>query len=213
LLHHGVDVITSGNHIWHKSDIIPLLEREPRLLRPANYPPSAPGSGYGFYVASDGSRICVANLLGRALMDSVDDPFRGIDAILEEADRKGVTIRLIDFHAEATSEKIAFALHVDGRASAVVGTHTHVQTADERILPKGTGFITDLGMTGPESSIIGMQSASVIQRFLTQQPQRFEVADGSCAVNGAVIDISRETGRTTAIARVSIRDIASNDCE
>jgi len=203
----GVDVITLGNHAWHKSDVVGYIDREPRLLRPANYPEGTPGRGYGIYIASNGASVCVANLLGRAMMDPVDDPFRAGDAILADAKIRGAAICCFDFHAETTSEKQAFANYVDGRASVVAGTHTHVQTADNRVLARGTAFITDLGMTGPQDSILGMNSANVIARFMTHRPQRFEVAGGPCRLNGAVIEIDRQTGRAIKIDRIALSDI------
>lgn len=203
----GVDVITLGNHTWHKSEIIGYIDREPRLLRPANYPEGTPGRGWGMFEVANGSTVCVANLLGRALMDPVDDPFRAGDAVLAEARRAGVATVCFDFHAEATSEKQAFASYVDGRASIVAGTHTHVQTADNRVLAKGTAFITDIGMTGPQDSVIGMNTETIINRFLTHRPQRFELATGPCKLSGIVVDVASDTGRASRIERIAISDI------
>ncbi len=211
LLHAGVDVITLGNHTWHKSEIVGYLDREPRILRPANYPEGTPGRGSGVFMASNGAMVCVGNLLGRALMDPADDPFRAGDAILADGRAKGASIACIDFHAEATSEKRAFAQYVDGRATLVAGTHTHVQTPDNRILPKGTAFITDVGMTGPQDSVIGNNVETVLARFLTHRPQRFEVATGPCQLNGIVVDVARDTGKASRIERIFVRDIQVDD--
>jgi len=207
LLHLGVDVITSGNHAWKRSEIGAYMEREPRLLRPANYPPGAPGAGSGYFIASNGATVFVANFIGRALMEPLEDPFRMADTLLGEARVRNTVVTCIDFHAETTSEKQAFGLYVDGRASMVVGTHTHVQTADERVLPGGTAYITDVGMCGPQNSVIGMNPRTIITRFLTQRPQRFDVAEGPCMVSAVLVTVSRETGFATSIERLSKRDI------
>ncbi len=203
----GIDVITLGNHAWHKSEIVGFLDREARILRPANFPDGTPGRGSGVFVAANGAQVCVGNVLGRALMDPADDPFRAGDAILAEGRAKGATVAVIDFHAETTSEKRAFAQYVDGRATLVAGTHTHVQTADEHILPKGTAFITDIGMSGPQNSVIGNDIDSVVARFVTRRPQRFEVATGPCQVNAIVVDVDRSSGKATRIQRIALRDI------
>ncbi len=195
-----VDVITLGNHAWAKRDSHEYLDAEPRVLRPANYPPGAPGQGYGVYRAG-GVAFAVLSLQGRTFMDATDNPFRVADTILEEL-RAKTAIVLIDFHGEATSEKQAFGWYVDGRASAVIGTHTHVQTADERILPKGTAYLTDVGMTGPTDGIIGMDREAALARFLTSVPHRYEVADGPAHLCAAVIDIDAESGRATNIGRI-----------
>lgn len=207
LLKAGVDVITMGNHVWHKADGVAFLDKEPRLLRPANYPPGAPGHGSGVYLASNGAKVFVANVLGRALMESIDDPFRAVDVLIGEARASGASIVCIDFHAETTSEKQAIALYLDGRATFVAGTHTHVQTADERVLPHGTAFITDIGMCGPQNSVIGMNPETVLARFTTQRPQKFEVADGPCHVHGVLVTVVRQTGQATGIKRIMLRDI------
>jgi metallophosphoesterase (TIGR00282 family) len=200
MLRHDINVITLGNHAWGKRDIFPFLDEEPRLLRPDNYPPGAPGRGWGVYT-SPGGPIGVVSLQGRTFMEPVDDPFRAIDAILDNLHKRTRMI-FIDFHAEATSEKQAFGWHVDGRASAVVGTHTHIQTADERILPGGTAYLTDVGMTGPVDSVIGMKRDIVLPRFLSGLPARFEVAEGEAQLCGVMVDIDPLTGRATAIQRV-----------
>lgn len=198
----GIHVLTLGNHAWGKREIYPYLETEPRLLRPANYPPSAPGRGYGVYRSPAGP-VGVIALQGRTFMESVDDPFRAADAILE-ALRKETQVIFIDFHAEATSEKIAFGYYVDGRASAVVGTHTHVQTADERLLPQGTAYLTDVGMTGPVDSVIGMNREIVIHKFTSLLPARFEVAEGEAQLCAVLVDIDPATGRATGIQRLQV---------
>jgi metallophosphoesterase (TIGR00282 family) len=198
----GVDVVTGGNHIWHTREAPQLLDGEPRLLRPANYPAGTPGRGAGVFAAAGGARVAVLNLEGRAFMQPVLSPF---DYAREEVERlrAETPVIFIDMHAEATSEKAALAWLLDGRVSAVVGTHTHVQTADERILPGGTAFITDAGMTGPRDSIIGMSRESVLQRFLTLLPARFEVATGPAQLNGVFLEIDAETGHAAGIRRVN----------
>lgn len=206
LLREGVDVITLGNHTWSKRDIGAYLEREPRILRPANYPAGTPGRGWNILPARDGTRVGVANMMGRSFMEPLDDPFRMADTIME-AFRGVATVSFFDFHAEATSEKTAFGVYLDGRASVVVGTHTHVQTADERLLPRGTAYITDVGMVGPQDSIIGMNTEIVVRKFVTQMPTRFEVAEGPVVLCGIVADADAHTGRATHIERIQIRDI------
>lgn len=196
----GVNVVTLGNHAWGKREIYPYLDQEPRLLRPANYPAGAPGQGYGVYPSRFGP-VAVVSLQGRTFMEPVDDPFRAADTILEAVHRS-TRIVFIDFHAEATSEKQAFGRYVDGRASAVVGTHTHVQTADERILPGGTAYLTDVGMTGPVDSIIGMRCDIVIPKFVSLLPARFEVAEGESQLCAVLIDVDPNTGRATSVRRI-----------
>lgn len=203
----GINVITLGNHTWHREEIMPYLDQEPRILRPANFPKPAPGRGAGVFTAQEGTRIGVASLLGRVHLDPVEDPFRMADEILESWTREGVKVGFFDFHAEATSEKQAFGYHVDGRASVVVGTHTHVQTADEKLLPQGTAYITDIGMTGPQYSVIGMEPTNVIKRFITQRPHRFETGGGGAMVNGILAEVDSATGRARAIERIRLLDI------
>ena len=204
----GVDVITLGNHTWSKRDIFDYLNHEPRLLRPANYPEGSPGRGHGIFTAKSGFKIGVANLMGRTFMEPLLDPFRMADTII--ASFRAVTnLSFFDFHAEATSEKTAFGHYLDGRASVVVGTHTHVQTADERILIGGTGYLTDVGMCGPQESVLGMDSAVAVQRFVTQMPHRFQVATGPAIVCGIIADIDQATGKTVSIERIQIRDVHS----
>ncbi len=197
----GVDVITGGNHSWHNRDAYELLDSDPRLLRPMNYPVGVPGRGATVARAKNGRRVGVLNLQGRVFMQEIDDPFRAGRA---EADRlrEETPVIIVDFHAEATSEKIAMGWYLDGHVSAVVGTHTHVQTADERVLPGGTAYITDVGMTGPRDGVIGMAREDILERFLTQLPVRFQVAKGPVQLNAVVVDVDDATGRSTAITRV-----------
>ena len=203
LLTSGVHVMTGGNHTWDKKEIFPYFAQQPRLLRPANLPIGAPGRGVFVAHTGRGVPVAVVNAMGRVFMTAIDDPFRvvpdEIDAIRHEA-----LIVLVDFHAEATSEKVAMGWHLDGRATAVVGTHTHVQTADERVLPRGTAYITDVGMTGPHDGVIGVDRDAILQRFLTALPQRFEPATENPRLNGVLIDADETTGRALSIARVSL---------
>jgi len=178
-----------------------VLDTEPRLLRPANYPPGAPGRGYGIYRTKRGNLIGVANLLGRALMSPVDDPFRAADLIIEQV-HQHTPLLFIDFHAEATSEKVAFGWHCAGRVSAVVGTHTHVPTADEKILPGGTAYLTDAGMCGPDDSVIGMAVETALARFRTGLPHPYQVATGSASVHGVVVELDPTTGKALTIERL-----------
>lgn len=201
LLGIGVTVLTSGNHIWKHKDIYSVLNKEPRLLRPANYPDSAPGRGLGVYELAGGQRMAVINLLGRTYMDALECPFRTADALLASIP-EDVTIRIVDFHAEATSEKKALGWYLDGRVSAVLGTHTHVQTADAMLLAQGTAYLTDLGMCGVEASVLGMDKNVIIDRFLTRLPQRFKPGAGRGSLNGALVDIDDETGRALSIQLV-----------
>ena len=201
LLRCGIDVLTSGNHIWDKREGGTLVDSWDRLLRPANYPPGAPGRGAGIFAAGDGTDVGVINLQGRVFMREIDCPFREGSRLVDEL-RARTPVLLVDVHAEATSEKAALAWHLAGRASAVVGTHTHVQTADEAILDGHTAFITDVGMTGPEDSVIGVRKDLSIARFVTQLPQRFEVAGGRGLLSAVVIDVDPETGAATGIERV-----------
>ena len=200
----GIDVITLGNHAWAKPDAYDVLPEAPRVLRPANYPPGAPGRGWGLFKTPSGFLVGVANLNGRVFMDPlVDDPFRAADEIIGALGGQTPLV-FIDFHAETTSEKMAFAHHMDGRASAVIGTHTHVQTADERILPNGTAYLSDAGMCGTEHSVIGMDVQASIERFRTQLPVRLRVArDGAVRLCGALVTVDETTGRATAIERLS----------
>lgn len=200
----GIDVMTSGNHIWDKRDIYDYLPRQPRLLRPANFPEGAPGSGVYIHETSSGAKCAVINLQGRVYMAQTDCPFRKADAIFESLPTQ-VKVRFIDFHAEVTSEKMAMGWHVDGRASAMIGTHTHIPTADTRILPGGTGYQTDCGMTGPYDSVIGVEKAPIIQKFLTAMPVRMEPAKTSVELHAVILDVDESTGKTTDIRRHTIK--------
>jgi metallophosphoesterase (TIGR00282 family) len=213
LLDWGVDVMTSGNHIWDKKEALDYIGAEPRLLRPANYPAGAPGNGSYLARTRDGRSVGVVNVMGRVFMLNIDDPFQIVLREIE-ALRKRTRVVFVDFHAEATSEKIAMGWHLDGKATAVVGTHTHVQTADERILPKGTAYLTDVGMTGPHDSIIGVEVEAALNRFLTALPQKFETATGNPRLNAVVIEADETSGVATDIERVSLsieelQDLAS----
>lgn len=196
----GADAITLGNHWFNKRDIEDYLGSKKPIVRPGNLPPSVPGRGVCF-VEKDKIKLAVVNLLGRVYMDPADDPFRWIDERLPDLGSPHV---FIDFHAEATSEKIAFGWHVDGRVTAVVGTHTHVQTADERILPGGTAYLTDSGMCGPADSVLGMDLEVILRRFRTGMPQRFEVARGPSVICGVAVSVNKETGRAAAIERIRL---------
>lgn len=195
-----VDVLTSGNHIWDKKEGIAYMEGEPRVLRPANYPSPAPGKGSVVVSGPDGLKLGVLNLQGRVFMEAIDDPFRSADAAIEGL-RKETPNLIVDFHAEATSEKVALGFYLDGRVSAVVGTHTHVPTADERILPGGTAYITDLGMAGARNSVIGIRKEQAIQKFLTSRPIRFEPDKGGSFLSGVVVEIDPSTGKALSIVR------------
>ena len=201
LLNAGIDVLTSGNHIWRRREMLEFIQGEPRLLRPANFPPGTPGVGWTCLSTPAGIAVGVVNLIGRVFMDSVDCPFQTIDALLPMLREKAATI-FVDMHCEATSEKGAMGWFLDGRVSAVVGSHTHVPTADERILPGGTAFQTDAGMCGPIDSVIGVKAELAIRRFRTHLPTKFEVASGRTVVNGAVVSIDPATGRSSGIKRV-----------
>jgi hypothetical protein len=197
----GVDVLTSGNHIWRKREIVEYIERESRLLRPANFPPGTPGVGWHCYRTPEGAEVAVVNLIGRVFMDAVDCPFQAADAILAALAGRTPVI-FVDMHADATSEKGAMGWHLAGRVSAVVGSHTHVQTADERVLEPGTAFLTDAGMCGPIDSVIGVKRELALRRFLTHLPTRFEPAAGRAVVQGAVVRVDPTSGRALEITRV-----------
>lgn len=201
LLGYGVDVITTGNHVWDKKEGIDHIENNERVLRPLNYPPGNPGRGYGLFTGRSGLNYLVANLSGRVFMGNFDCPFRAADAMLENNKQRS-KFTIVDFHAEATSEKEAMGYYLDGRVSGVIGTHTHVQTADECILPEGTGYITDAGMCGPLNSIIGMKKDHILRRFLSQMPVKFEVASGPVLFSGVVLELDDETGMCRSIRRV-----------
>jgi len=201
----GVDVLTSGNHIWQKREILPYLRENGRLLRPLNFAPDVPGVGWTIREAvGSRSQIGVVNLIGRVFMGQADCPFRAVTAVLPRIAAEARVI-LVDMHAEATSEKVSMGWFLDGRVSAVIGSHTHVQTADEVVLPGGTAYLTDAGMCGPEASVLGVRTDAVVERFLTQMPTRFDVASGPVVVQGAVVDVDEETGRARSIARIRER--------
>jgi len=203
LFSYGVHVITGGNHSWDKKEIYPYIADHPRLLRPANYPASTPGRGRVVVKAGNGVPVAVINAMGRVFMHQLDDPFTGVLAEIE-AVRDQARIVFVDFHAEATSEKVAMGWHLDGRATAVVGTHTHVATADARLLLQGTAYITDVGMTGPHDSVIGVERHPIIQRFLTGLPQRFETARDNPRLNAVIVGADEVTGRATSIERLGL---------
>jgi metallophosphoesterase (TIGR00282 family) len=200
-----IDCYTSGNHIWDKKEGIELLDREKRLLRPANYPDGNPGHGLYVGETAAGIKVATINLEGRVYMSNLDSPFLVADRLLQQLDPK-IKVIFVDFHAEVTSEKQAMGFYLDGRVSAVIGTHTHVQTADERVLPNGTGFLTDVGMTGPYESVIGMRTDRVLKRFLLQTHASFEVAKRDVRLAGAVVDIDEDTGKARGIERLLIKD-------
>lgn len=197
LLESGVDVLTSGNHIWDKKEIIPLMDEGLPLIRPANYP-DAPGKGY---IHQGG--VTVVNLMGRVFMAALDCPFRTADTLLEQLKQEGQSkVIIVDFHAEATSEKQAMGWYLDGRVSAVLGTHTHVGKVDAKILPQGTAYLTDVGMTGPSDSVIGSDKEAVLERFLTSLPNRLSVAAGPCMLNAALVEVDEDTGKASMIERI-----------
>ncbi|MGH7346652.1 MAG: TIGR00282 family metallophosphoesterase [Candidatus Rokuibacteriota bacterium] len=204
VLEAGADVMTSGNHIWDKREIVEYITKENLLLRPANFPAGTPGVGY-VTVKTGPHKVAVLNLMGRVFMLPIDCPFRKADEILPEL-RKETPIILVDMHCEATSESLAMGWYLNGRVSAVVGTHRHVQTADERVLPGGTAYITDLGMTGPYDSVIGVEKDIIIQRFTTGMPSRFETAKGDPRFSAAVIDVDEATGRARGIERMLLSE-------
>jgi metallophosphoesterase (TIGR00282 family) len=200
LFRYGIDVMTSGNHIWDKKDIFDYIGRAPRLLRPANYPPGVPGNGLYIHETPSGVKCAVINLQGRVYMPQTDCPFRKADEILA-ALPADVKVRFVDFHAEVTSEKMAMGWHLDGRVSALVGTHTHIPTADTRILPAGTAYQTDCGMTGPFDSVIGVEKESILHRFLTALPAKMEPAKGKVELNAVIVEVDEVTGKAIAVRR------------
>ncbi len=201
LFSYGVDVITSGDHIWKRREMVDALGDDRRVLRPANYPVGVPGYGFGTFESKSGINVGVINIVGRVFMQAVECPFRVAKEIVEKIKDK-TRIIIVDIHAEATSEKIALGYFLDGQISAMLGTHTHVQTADEKILQGGTAFISDVGMTGPFDGVIGRKKEQIIHRFLTQLPTKFEMAEGDIQLHGAIIDIDDKTGRALSIKRV-----------
>ena len=199
LFDNGVDVITSGNHIWDKREIYDYLDSGRPVLRPMNYPDDAPGKGWLLATLPDGDHVAVINVMGRVFMNQLDSPFAAMDSLLDEAAEPLPPVRIVDFHCEITSEKNAMGWYLDGRVTAVLGTHTHVPTADARLLPKGTAYISDVGMTGPRDSVIGFSLETVLPRFLTHLPTRFAVADGPVSFNAVVVEADRATGRALSI--------------
>jgi 2',3'-cyclic-nucleotide 2'-phosphodiesterase len=197
----GIDVLTSGNHVWDKKEIIPYLDQNTRILRPANYPAGNPGRGLAVVKTSSGDEAAVLNLQGRVFMPATDDPFRAADAELAKIP-KHIKVIFVDMHGEATSEKVAMGWYLDGRVSAVVGTHTHIPTADETILPRGTAFQTDVGMAGPFHSVIGVVKEDVIRRFLTSIPDKFESASQDAQLNGVFVEVDTSTGKARRIERI-----------
>ena len=204
LLHAGADIVTSGNHIWDKKDVLEFIDQEPFLIRPANYPDGTPGKGWCVYPWR-AKNIGVMNLSGRAFMPPMDCPFQKVEDILNEL-KKECDIILLDFHAETTSEKMAMGWYLDGRVNAVVGTHTHIQTADERILPNGTAYITDLGMVGPWDSVLGVKTDIIIQKFTTGMPVRFDLAAGPNVYSAVILDIDETSNKTVGIERILIKE-------
>jgi 2',3'-cyclic-nucleotide 2'-phosphodiesterase len=199
----GIDVLTSGNHIWAKKEIVPFLDEEERLLRPANYPEGVPGRGTGLFELGNGQKVGVVNLEGRVFMKNLECPFRVGE---KEAGKlkEETRIILVDFHAEATSEKMALAWFLNGKVSALLGTHTHVQTSDERILSGGTAYITDVGMTGPLASVIGIRRQIALDRFLTQIPWKFDIATEEIELQGVILDVEEGTGKSRSIQRIRV---------
>jgi len=198
----GVDIITCGDHLWDQKDVIHLLDNESRFVRPLNYPPGTPGQGSVLFKLDGLPPVGIINLQGRTFMPPLENPFHTVLAEVERL-RQNTGLILVDFHAEATSEKVAIARLLDGRVSAVIGTHTHVQTADEQIFPGGTAFLCDAGFTGPHESVIGREIEPIIKRFMTNMPQKFEVAKGRVLLQGAILDLDERSGRATRIERVS----------
>ncbi len=198
----GADLLTLGDHAWDQKEIVPYLIREPRLIRPANFAPDCPGKGWGVIDLPSGQRLAVLSLIGRVFMPPAECPFRTADAALKQIP---TSLVFAEIHAEATSEKIALGRHLEGRVTSLVGTHTHVQTSDETVLPRGTAYLTDLGMTGPKDSVLGRDVQSVLKKFITGMPSKFEIAEEDVALEGALITADPVTGRATAIKRVRER--------
>ena len=202
LFHAGVDVLTSGNHVWRNREAYDLLKLDARVIRPANYPNGAVGSGSTVLEARNGQKVGVLNLMGRVFMEALDCPFRTAQRELERL-RLVTPVIIVDMHAEATSEKVAMGWFLDGKVSCVFGTHTHIPTADERVLPQGTGFITDVGMTGPYDSVIGRRVDQILERFLSKLPARSEVAEGNVQLRGLIVEVDATTGKAASVARVT----------
>jgi metallophosphoesterase (TIGR00282 family) len=205
----GVDVLTSGDHIWKKREILEIIDNDGRILRPANFPTGAAGKGWGVFSAKGGVKVGVVSVQGRVFMEALECPFKTSLKAREDIAAE-TKIIIVDIHAEATSEKVALGWYLDGLVSAVLGTHTHVQTADEKILPKGCAYLTDAGMTGPLDSVIGRRVEDVLARFLTAVPTRFEVAEGNVQLQGAIVDVDESTGKAESIVRIQ-RKLNSND--
>ncbi|MCL0106999.1 TIGR00282 family metallophosphoesterase [Thermodesulfovibrionales bacterium] len=201
----GVHIITTGNHVWDKKEAIPYIAKESNVLRPINYPVGTPGVGSAIFTPRNNTKVAVINISGRVFMNTLDCPFRTGKAEVERL-RESTNIIVVDFHAEATSEKIAFGYYIDGMVSAVIGTHTHVQTADEQILPDGTAYITDVGMTGPQMSVIGIKKEQIIERFLSQMPIKYEIAKGNVTLSAVIIEINEESGKAIKIERLQLTD-------
>ncbi len=201
LFDHGLDVITSGDHIWKRKEIIDRIESDRRILRPANYPAGVPGFGSTIIRSESGIDVGVINLIGRVFMQALECPFRAAQCEVDKIKNKARII-IVDMHAEATSEKIAMGWYLDGQVSAIVGTHTHVQTADDKVLPNGTAFLCDAGMTGPLDGVIGRKKEQILTRFLTQMPTKFEMAEGDIQLQGAIIDVDEKTGKADSIKRI-----------
>lgn len=206
LYQYGVDVITLGNHVWAKKEVYSYIDSEPAILRPANYPDGVPGRGSAIYSAPGGESAGVISICGRVFMEPLENPFTTADRIVD-AMKPDTDVILIDFHGEATSEKCAFGWYMDGRVSAVVGTHTHVQTADEKVLPQGTAYITDVGMTGPVNSVIGVKTDIILSKFLTQMPGKHEIAEGDSLFCAVLINVDPSSGKAIDIARLQISNI------
>lgn len=197
----GVSVLTSGDHIWKKREIFEIINTDNRIIRPVNFPSGAPGNGFGLFTTAGGAKVGVINVQGRVFMEALDSPFKTVLAA-QEVLLKDTKIIIVDVHAEATSEKVALGWFLDGKVSAVLGTHTHIQTADDKILPQGSAYITDVGMTGPYDSVIGRKIENVLEKFITSIPVRFEVATENIQLHGAVVDVAEDTGKAKAIVRI-----------
>lgn len=208
ILDAGADVITLGNHAFSKLDLHAYMDHEPRIIRPANYPDGVPGRGYGVFKAASGHEVAVVNLVGRVYMTPVDCPFACANNILNELNGSPKVV-FVDMHAEATSEKMAMGWHLDGRVSAVIGTHTHIQTSDDRVLPRGTAYMTDAGMTGVHDSVLGLEKKLVVERFLKQIPGKFALADGEATLQGAIVEVDPDTGHAVSIERISVSENTS----
>ena len=202
----GVDVITTGNHVWDKRETLEFIVNEPKLLRPANYPEGTPGAGSCVVTAKNGMKVGVINVMGRVFLHAIDDPFRAAEREIAKVRGEGAQVIFVDMHAETTSEKIALSYYLDGMVTAVIGTHTHVQTADERILPNGTACLTDVGMTGPHDGVIGIEKDAIIARFVSGLPARFETASGDPKMHGVIITIDDATARAIGIERLSLTE-------